>query len=141
MPPWYPLGPDFVFQPLDIHFLRLSRYNEYGAQGTVTDIAVSPFDAQLLVAVDAPSSGGSALHVSEDGGKNFKRAPNEDRHVDDHALWINPKNTDHMLIGCDGGIYETYDRGAKWDFKANLPVTQFYKVAVDVQGLLPAGSA
>src|SRR5215213_4942392 len=72
MPPWYPLGPDFVFQPLDINFLRLSRYNEYGAQGTVTDIAVSPFDAQVILAVDAPSSGGSALHVSEDGGESWR---------------------------------------------------------------------
>lgn len=70
--PWYPLGPDFVFLPLDIHFLRLSRYNEHGAQGTVTDIAVSPFDARVILAVDAPSSGGSAMHVSEDRGETWR---------------------------------------------------------------------
>ena len=72
MPPWYPLGPDFVFEPLVHQFVRLSRYNEHGAQGTVTDIAVSPFDPRVIVAVDAPSSGGSALHVSEDGGESWR---------------------------------------------------------------------
>lgn len=71
------------------------------------------------------------MHVTEDGGKTFKRAPRKDRHVDDHALWINPDNTKHHLVGCDGGIYESYDRGANWQFKPNLPITQFYRITVD----------
>jgi len=48
-----------------------------------------------------------------------------------NALWIDPDNTKHLLIGGDGGIYETYDNADNWDFKANLPVTQFYRVSVD----------
>lgn len=71
------------------------------------------------------------LHVTEDGGKTFTRVPGRNRHVDDHALYIDPADTDYLLIGCDGGIYESFDRGANWMHKGNLPVTQFYRVAVD----------
>ncbi len=71
------------------------------------------------------------LHVTEDGGKTFNRMPREDRHVDDHALWIDPTDSDYLLIGCDGGVYESFDRGQAWRYCANLPVTQFYRVSVD----------
>ena len=55
-----------------------------------------------------------------DGGKTWKRLSTENRHVDDHAMWINPENTDNFLIGGDGGIYETFDGGKTYDFKENL---------------------
>lgn len=71
------------------------------------------------------------MMVTEDGGKNFRQVGGRHKHVDDHALWIDPDNTDYLLAGCDGGVYESFDRGATWAFKANLPVTQFYKVSVD----------
>ncbi len=71
------------------------------------------------------------INVSTDGGKSFKNIGERYKHVDNHALWINPADTRHMLSGCDGGLYETFDHGANWEFKPNLPVTQFYKVAVD----------
>lgn len=69
--------------------------------------------------------------VTEDGGKTFRAVSNKNRHVDDHALWIDPTDNTHMLIGGDGGIYESYDNGENWGYKANLPVTQFYRVTVD----------
>ncbi|MEO9531072.1 MAG: glycosyl hydrolase [Crocinitomicaceae bacterium] len=71
------------------------------------------------------------LHHSEDGGKTFKMTGEKGKHVDNHCIWINPNNTDHWIVGCDGGVYETYDHASTWQFKANLPITQFYKVAVD----------
>ncbi|HVN31955.1 MAG TPA: hypothetical protein VMT45_08200 [Thermoanaerobaculaceae bacterium] len=81
--------------------------------------------------VDRVYSMDTWLHVTEDGGKTFTRVGEKTKHVDNHAMWIDPANTDHLLLGCDGGIYETFSRGKTWDFKANLPVTQFYRVAVD----------
>jgi len=71
------------------------------------------------------------LKVTDDGGKTFRNLGETFKHVDNHAIWIDPVHTRHYLVGCDGGLYESFDAGATWDFKANLPVTQFYKIAVD----------
>jgi hypothetical protein len=53
------------------------------------------------------------------------------KHVDNHAFWVDPTNTDYYIAGCDGGIYESWDAGDNWHFKSNLPVAQFYKVSTD----------
>jgi photosystem II stability/assembly factor-like uncharacterized protein len=71
------------------------------------------------------------LQVSEDGGANFTPLGRKWKHVDDHALAFDPDDPDHLIVGCDGGLYETWDRGENWDYTANLPITQFYKLAVD----------
>lgn len=71
------------------------------------------------------------MGVSSDGGKTFTNLGEKSKHIDNHALWIDPSNTDHFLVGCDGGVYESFDGAANWHFKPNLPVTQFYKVATD----------
>ncbi len=69
--------------------------------------------------------------VSLDGGKTWKSVGNNSRHVDDHALWIDPDDTNHFIIGGDGGIYESFDSGKNYIFKSNLPITQYYRVNVD----------
>jgi len=89
------------------------------------EIFADPVDEDVVYIMD------TWMSVTHDGGKSFKNVGEDYKHVDNHAMWINPKNNSHWLVGCDGGIYETFDSGKKWDFKKNLPVTQFYKVAVD----------
>ena len=71
------------------------------------------------------------LQVSDDGGKTMHNLGERYKHVDNHEIWIDPDDTNHYLVGCDGGVYESFDRAATWNFKANLPVTQFYDIAVD----------
>ncbi|HVF59665.1 MAG TPA: glycosyl hydrolase, partial [Thermoanaerobaculia bacterium] len=89
------------------------------------EIFVDPKDADRIYSMDAWA------HVSEDGGKTFRRLGERFKHVDNHALWIDPDDSKHLLMGSDGGIYESWDRAATWDFKSNLSLAQFYRVAVD----------
>jgi photosystem II stability/assembly factor-like uncharacterized protein len=69
--------------------------------------------------------------TSDDGGKTFRYMNVDSRHVDDHVVVFRKDDPDYLLFGCDGGLYETFDRGTTWRHIGNLPVTQFYKVAVD----------
>jgi len=102
------------------------RMNSYHASGQYYNkIICDPVDADRVFSLDTYTM------VTTDGGKTWSRVSNEGRHVDDHAMWIDPDNTKHFYIGGDGGIYETWDNGVNFIFKSNLPVTQFYRVAVD----------
>jgi photosystem II stability/assembly factor-like uncharacterized protein len=89
------------------------------------EIVVDPRDPDRVYSMD------TWMMVTEDGGKTFARAGETFKHVDNHALWIDPNDSDHLIAGCDGGVYESFDRARTWDFKANLPITQFYRVEVD----------
>jgi len=71
------------------------------------------------------------MQVSEDGGKTFKRMKEQYKHSDNHAITFKKDDPNYMLVGTDGGLYETFDNTENWKFINNLPVTQFYKVAVD----------
>ena len=71
------------------------------------------------------------MQESLDGGKTLHPVNEVNHHGDNHAIWIDPDNTKHCLVGSDGGVAETFDGFASWQFKANLPTVQFYDVAVD----------
>jgi len=71
------------------------------------------------------------LRESLDGGKTLHKVSEVNHHGDNHAIWIDPDDTRHWLLGSDGGMYETWDDAKSWEFKANLPTVQFYDVAVD----------
>lgn len=71
------------------------------------------------------------IHVTDDGGKTFTEVSERFKHSDNHALAFRTTDPDFLVAGCDGGLYESWDRGKTWRFVANLPVTQFYKIALD----------
>ncbi len=71
------------------------------------------------------------MQVSDDGGKTFRRMKEENKHSDNHAIAFRKDDPDYLLVGTDGGLYESFDLEENWRFIANLPVTQFYKVALD----------
>ncbi len=134
-----PVNPDYVFAIIEAQgetggFFRTTnrgatweKTNQYKTTSAqyYNEIFCDPKDVNQIYSIDTRSK------VSTDGGFTFENIGNEARHVDDHALWINPENTDHFLIGGDGGIYETFDGAKTWLFKNNLPITQFYRVSVD----------
>jgi photosystem II stability/assembly factor-like uncharacterized protein len=91
-------------------------------------VVVDPKDAQRIYVMNV------YIQVSEDGGKTLRKLGERWKHVDSHCMWIDPKDPSYYLVGCDGGIYESFDRAANWRHHSNLPVMQFYDVAVDESG-------
>ena len=75
---------------------------------------------------------GVRLQVSDDGGQTFRPIAN-DTHADHHAMWIDPDDPSHMIIGNDGGLFFSYDRGGSWDFATNLPISTFYAIGYDMR--------
>lgn len=89
------------------------------------ELYASPHKFDLIYLVDV------RMQISEDGGKTFKRMKEEFKHSDNHSINFDKDDPDYLLVGTDGGIYESFDNAENWRFIANLPVTQFYKLAVD----------
>lgn len=73
------------------------------------------------------------IQVSDNGGKNFRQLEERNKHSDNHSIAFRADDPEYLLVGSDGGIYESFDLAANWRFIDNLPVTQYYKVAVDDQ--------
>jgi len=102
---------------------RRSNYTAIGLY--YQEIFCDPEDVDRIYAMD------TRLQISDDGGGTFKPLGSRCKHIDNHALWIDPSDIEYLLLGTDGGVYESFDRGETWKFMSNLPVTQFYKIAVD----------
>lgn len=90
------------------------------------EIEASPTDPDLVYQMDV------FIQVTRDGGKTFSMLETaHDKHSDNHALWIDPSNGRHLIVGTDAGAYESFDEGTRWRHFPNLPVSQFYKVALN----------
>ncbi len=107
--------------------LRWEKRSDYMASSPqyYNELIVDPNNPDRVYSMD------TFTHVSNNAGRSWSRLGIAHRHVDDHALWINPDNTAHLIIGGDGGIYETYDAGANWRHISNLPIVQFYRIQPD----------
>jgi photosystem II stability/assembly factor-like uncharacterized protein len=105
------------------------RQSEYISGGTgphyYQEIEASPSNADRVYQMDV------FMHVTSDAGKNFSMLETgRSKHSDNHALWIDPKAPRHLIAGTDGGLYESFDDGVTFRHFPNLPISQFYKVAV-----------
>jgi photosystem II stability/assembly factor-like uncharacterized protein len=89
------------------------------------DVFPDPVNADRIYIPDV------LFQVSDDGGRTLRPLGTRSMHVDNHIIWVDPANTNHLLVGNDGGLYRSYDRGAHWVFFENLPLPQFYDVDVD----------
>ncbi|MGC6533856.1 MAG: VPS10 domain-containing protein [Flavobacteriales bacterium] len=103
-----------------------SKQSGYKTSGNYyQEIICDPYDVNKVFSM------ATWLHHTEDGGQSFVPTGESNKHVDNHCIWVDPNDTEHWIVGCDGGVYETYDHAHTWEFKANLPITQFYKVSID----------
>jgi photosystem II stability/assembly factor-like uncharacterized protein len=134
-----PVRPDVVYATVEAArgesgFFRSEDAGETWVKRS-SHIASSPQYYQEVVAdpkvFDRVYVMDTLLQVSEDGGATVRPLGERWKHVDNHALWIDPDDSDHLIVGCDGGLYETWDRGRNYRYTENLPITQFYKIAVD----------
>lgn len=106
------------------------RRSEYLSGGTgphyYQKIFASPTNSQRVYQADV------FVHATNDGGKTFVNIETgKGKHSDNHVVWIDPTNPDHLLVGSDAGLYESFDDGGFWRHVSNMPISQFYKVAVD----------
>ena len=134
-----PVNPDVIYAVIELPNARGGFYRttdrggswekrgEYvpGSPQYYNKIYCDPVEVNRVYSMDV------YLKVTDDGAKTFHNLGEKSKHVDNHAFWIDPKHPDYYLDGCDGGVYESFDRGETWSFKSNLPITQFYRVDVD----------
>lgn len=127
--------PRTVYATLETKTPEVYRSDDYGASwrktGTyfeypwyMSQIRVDPKNPDRVYLLGVP------IFVSEDGGATSK-ATATSAHVDYHAMWIDPIDPDHFVVGNDGGVYISHDRGQTMDFVSNLPIAQYYAIDLD----------
>ena len=133
-----PVNPDYVYAVIDANDKKGGIYRSldrgaswskmsdtYTSGNYYQELTCDPKNPNRIFITD------TYYKVSDDGGKTVRNLGELNKHIDNHCIWIDPNNTDHLRVGCDGGLYETWDFAKTWEFKHNLPVTQFYKVSTD----------
>ena len=136
-----PQNPDVIYATIELNnrtggFWRSAdggetweKMNDYLSSGTgphyYQEIFASPHAFDRVYQMDVH------LHRTDNGGKDFVKLEHSTKHVDHHAMAFRADDSNYLIVGTDGGIYESFDLGETWKYVANLPITQFYKVAVD----------
>lgn len=129
--------PGTIYATMETKTAEIYRSDDYGASWRKTgtgnsfpwymgQVRVDPTNHERLYFLGVP------LQVSEDGGRTFRNTA-VSAHVDYHAMWINPRDPDHFVVGNDGGVYISRDRGATVDWVPNLPVSQYYAISTDMR--------
>ncbi|MBE0572787.1 MAG: glycosyl hydrolase [Ignavibacteriaceae bacterium] len=136
-----PVSPKIIYALVESKKTGLYRSTDSGKtwelRTTAQVVADRPFYFSYIVPDPVDTNRlykpGFFMVVSDDGGFSFTSPFIEggNVHGDMHALWINPKNNSQMYLGTDGGLYMSYDRASTWVHAQNLPISQFYHVAVD----------
>ena len=140
-----PAKPGLVYATVEAKKTALYRSEDRGETWTERNassaVAGRPFYFSRLVAdpknADRVYKCGLTISVSDDGGKTFSTLGSgsvfgPSYHSDVHDVWISPTDTDDLIIGTDGGVYLSRDRGATWRFVGSLPISQFYHVSYDM---------
>lgn len=137
-----PANPDLVYATIEANQKERGFYrslnqgeswekrSEYISGGTgphyYQEIEASPIDEKTVYQMDV------FVHVTRDGGKSFNNLETgKEKHSDNHAVWIDPDDGLHLLVGTDAGLYESFDDGVSFRHFPNLPVSQFYRLALD----------
>jgi len=136
-----PQNPDVVYAAIELNRKKGGVYrtsNRGGSWVKMSDMVAtatgphyyqelfaSPHQFDRIYFMDSP------LRISDDGGKTFTEVNTKDKHVDNHAIAFKKSDPNYILVGTDGGLYESFDLGNNWRFMENLPLTQFYKIALD----------
>ncbi|MBT8220015.1 MAG: exo-alpha-sialidase, partial [Bacteroidia bacterium] len=116
-------------------YMSTNRGNSWTKQSDMVSGGTGPHYYQELYA-DPHQEGrlylmNNTVLISNDHGKTYERMNERNKHVDSHAIAWKKSDSDYIIIGTDGGLYETFDKTKTWKQVKNLPLTQFYKVAVD----------
>ena len=136
-----PFNPDVVYAAIELDrkkgglFISANRGKSWTKQSDAVSGATGPHYYQELYA--SPHQEGRLylmdvrIQVSDDHGKTFRRLSEEKKHSDNHSIAFRADDPDYLLVGTDAGIWESFDLAENWRYINNMPITQYYKVAVD----------